>query len=145
MNTNPLCEAARMAFMASHDGESDAQSAAHEQHLLDCSSCRRWVEDLESMTVQLRTLSYQDARVDLWGTVEGGIREQKQASLLPRRLWLIGVIVLAWRALQLFLDLPIPLLHPLLTLAALVVTLWLVTQDSLAIQTSAPELKKRGI
>lgn len=145
MNTNPLCETARMAFMASRDGESDARSADHEQHLVDCSSCRRWAKDLESMSGQLQALSYPDARVDLWPAVEGRIREQSQGSLFPRLLWPIGVVVLAWRALQLFFDLPVPLLHPLVTIAALVATLWLVARGLLAIETSAPELEKRGI
>ena len=145
MNTNTLCETVRIAFMASSDGESDARSAAHEQHLLNCSSCRRWLNDVQSMTGQLQALSYPNAQVDLWAAVEGRIRPLKQGPSLPRLLWPIGAIVLAWRALQLFMDLPIPLLHPLVPLAALVVTLWLVAQDPLAIETSAPELQKRGV
>jgi hypothetical protein len=145
MKTETLCETVRIAYMASCDGDSDARPAAHEQHFLNCSSCRRWLDDVQSMTGQLRALSYPDARVDLWETVEGRIRRLNQGPSLPGRLWPIGAFVLAWRALQLFIDLPIPLLHPLVPLAALVVTLWLVAQDPLAIKTSAPELEKRGI
>ena len=145
MNTNTPCETVRIAFMASYDGESDARSAADEQHLLDCSSCSSWLRDFQSMTGELQALSYPNARVDLWAAVGGRIRKLNQEPPFPALLWPIGAIVLAWRALQLFIDLPIPLLHPLVPLAALIVTLWLVAQDPLAIETSAPELEKRGI
>ena len=50
------------------------------------------------MTGQLQALSYPNAQVDLWAAVEGGIRQLKQRPSLPRRLWPIGAIVLAWRA-----------------------------------------------
>jgi hypothetical protein len=49
-----------------------------------------------------------------------------------------------WRALQLFIDLPHPLLHPFVALAALTAALWLAAGNPLAIETSAPELHKRG-
>jgi hypothetical protein len=145
MNTSTPCESVRIAVMASFDGESDPRSAAHEQHLLNCSSCRLWLKDVQSITGQLQALSYQSAQVDLWPAVENRIRQLEQRLLLPRPLWPIGAIVLAWRALQLFIDLPIPLLHPLVTLAAVVVTLWLVAGDPLAIETSTPELEKGGV
>jgi hypothetical protein len=61
------------------------------------------------------------------------------------RLWLIGALVIAWRALQLMFDLPLPMLHPLVPLAAAVAALWQISGDPLAIETSAPELQKRGI
>ena len=144
MNTNTTCESVRIALMALFDGESDSRSADHEQHLLACSSCRRWLDDMQSMAGKLQVLSYQNAPVDLWSAVDQKIRQPKQGSL-PRGLWLIGAIVLVWRAIQLFVDLPIPLLHPLVPLAALVLTVWLLAQDPLAIETSAPELEKRGI
>jgi hypothetical protein len=52
--------------------------------------------------------------------------------------------VLGWRALQLFVDVPIAMVHPLVPIAAAVAAVWLVMGDALAIQTSAPELQKRG-
>jgi hypothetical protein len=145
MNSSTLCETVRIAVMASRDGERDAPSADQEQHLLDCSSCRRWLKDIQSMTRDLQGLSYRDAQVDLWPLVEGRIRALNQGPSLPRWLWPIGAIVLAWRAFQLFGDLPLPMLHPLVPLAALVATLWLLAQDPLAIETSAPELEKRSV
>lgn len=145
MNTSTACERVRIALMASLDGEGDPQSAPDRQHLSTCSSCRRWLEDLQSMTGQLQGLSYQSAPADLWSAVEGRIRGPEPGLDLPRRLWPIGVIVVVWRALQLFIDLPIPELHPFVPLVATVAAVWVVAGDPLAIATSAPELEKRGI
>ena len=97
------------------------------------------------MTRQLQGLSYQSAPVDLWTAVEGQIRHFERSMAVSRRLWPIGALVLGWRALQLFIDLPIPVLHPLVPLAAAVAVVWLVAGDLLTIETSAPELQKRGV
>ena len=53
MNTSTPCERVRIALMASLDGESDPQSAPDRQHLSTCSSCRRWLDDQQSMTGHL--------------------------------------------------------------------------------------------
>lgn len=145
MNTDTDCERVRIALMAALDGESDPRSAPDRQHLSTCSSCRNWLKDLQSMTGQLQGLSYQGAQVDLWSAVEGRIRHSEQSLALSRRLWPIAAIVVVWRALQLFVDLPIPALHPFVPLTALVAAVWLVAGDPLAIATSAPELEKRGV
>ena len=145
MNTSTDCERARIALMASLDGESDRPSPQDRQHLSTCSSCRDWLNGLQSMNGQLRGLAYQSAQVDLWTAVESRIRQPEQTVGVARWLWAIGVLVLAWRALQLFIDLPIPVLHPLVPLAAAVAAVWLAAGDPLAIETSAPELQKRGV
>jgi hypothetical protein len=142
---NTDCEHARMTLMASLDGENGPESAADRQHVLTCAPCRRWLEDLQSVSRQLDGLPYQSAQIDLWSSVEGRIRESGQMPALSRRLWLLGATVLVWRAVQLFIDLPLPILHPLVPLAAAVVAVWLIAGDPLAIETSAPELQKRGI
>ena len=144
MNTSTDCERVRIALMASLDGESDPASPPDRQHLSTCSSCRDWLNDLQSITGQLQGLSFPSARLDLWTAVKGRIRRPEPRSL-TRQLWLIGAIVLVWRALQLFIDLPIPALHPLVPFAATVVAIWLAVGDLLAIETSAPELQKRGV
>ena len=145
MNTSTDCERVRMALMAALDGESDPPYDPDQQHLSTCSSCQRWLTDLQSMTGQLRDFSYPSARVDFWTAVEGRIRQSDRVLALPRRLWPIGAFVVAWRALQLFVDLPLGLLHPFVPLAATVAAVWLVAGDPLAIETSAPELEKRGV
>ena len=77
--------------------------------------------------------------------MEGRLRVADSGSRIPRGLWPIGAAVCAWRALQLFVDLPAPELHPVVPLAAVAVVFWRLAVDPLAIETSAPELEKRGI
>ena len=145
MNTSIDCERVRITLMAFLDGEAGTRSTPDLQHVSTCTACRDWLNDLKSMNGQLQGLSYPSAQVDLWAAVEEKIHESQQRVDLPRRLGPIVAIVVAWRALQLFVDLPIPLLHPFVPLAATVAAVWLVAGDPLAIETSAPELEKRGV
>ena len=94
---------------------------------------------------QLQGLSYPATQADLWSTVESRIRMGGSRRPIVRRLWLLGAFVLGWRALQLFVDLPMPILQPIVPLAAAVIVLWPVAGDLFAIQTFAPELQKRGV
>lgn len=59
-----------------------------------------------------------------------------------RRLITVGCVLFVWRGLQLLVDLPIPALHPLVPFVVTVLALSFVARDSLAIETSAPELQK---
>jgi len=131
--------------MAATDGEVDAASAADRDHLTGCSSCQQWLSDLEAMDGRLRRLAYPDARVDLWASVETRIREIEEKPDALRRLRVIGSLLLAWRLLQLLIDLPLPALHPLVPFAALAAALWQLAGDPLAVRTFAPELQKRGL
>ena len=74
------------------------------------------------MTARLEHLPYQGGHADLWASVESQISQVDQRLPL-RRLWPIGAVV-AWRALQLSVDLPLPLLHPLVLLAFVIAALW---------------------
>jgi hypothetical protein len=131
--------------MAATDGEVDAASAADRDHLTGCSSCQQWLSDLEAMDGRLRRLAYPDARVDLWASVETRIREIEEKPDALRRLRVIGSLLVAWRLLQLLIDLPLPALHPLAPFAALAAALWQLAGDPLAVRTFAPELQKRGL
>jgi hypothetical protein len=129
-----------MALMAAIDGESDAP---RDEHFTTCRSCQLWFRDLQSMTGQLHGLPYPDSQTDLWTAVASRIRHADEGPALPRAFWPVIGIMFGWRALQLFFDVPLPVLHPLLPLAAAIATLWLFAAgDPLAIQTSAPELDK---
>ena len=147
MNSNitPDCERVRLTLMASLDGEIESRSAADQQHLSTCAACQQWLEQLQAMGGQLQRLSYPRAPGDLWPAVEGRITRSDRRLGLSRWLWPLGAVVLGWRALQLFIDLPAPLLHPLVPLAAMVAIVWLIVGDPLAIETSAPELQNRGV
>ena len=147
MNTSTECERLRLQRMALLDGEGGALSEADREHLSTCSSCQRWLADLESMSARFQGLSYPDAQADLWTAVEGRIRQAGPMASLPHRLWPIGAALLGWRALQLTIDLPMPVLHLLLPLAAVmaIAIIWKVAGDPLAIETWAPELRKGDV
>lgn len=93
---------------------------------------------------RLQGLHYPEARQDLWPAVSARIQLDSGGSV-ARRLLPIAALVIVWRAMQLLFDLPLPLLHPIVPLAALVWAVWQIAGDPLAIETSAPELHKRGI
>lgn len=145
MKPDTGCERVRLQLMAAIDGEIDVASVDDRRHLSGCSSCQQWVRDLEAMDRRLRGLAYPDARVDLWAPVETGIRAIDAQPDATGRLWIIGSLVLAWRVLQLLIDLPLPALHPLVPLAAAAAALWQLPGDPLAVETFAPELQKRGV
>lgn len=144
MKSSSDCERVRVALMASLDGEAAASSADDQLHMSTCASCRAWFDELQRMTGQLHGLSYPPVQRDLWTAVAEQIGHEAERRDLPRRLWAIGGIALGWRAIQLLVDVPLPLVHPVVPLAAVAAALWFVTGDALAIQTSAPELQKRG-
>ncbi len=82
--------------------------------------------------------------MDLWTAVEARVHHVDQKGVVERLLPITALVV-AWRALQLFVDVPLPMLHPLVTLAAEIAAVWQMAGDPLAIETFAPELEKRGI
>jgi hypothetical protein len=145
VNTKLDCDHVRMRLMASLDGEAGPETATDRQHASTCPACRNWLTTFESLRGQLGDLPYQHAGVDLWAGVEQRIRTSDARTSLVHQLWPIGAAVLAWRALQLFVDLPMPALHPLVPLLAVAAVLWRVGGDLLTIDTFAPELRKRGI
>ena len=149
MNSGTDCDRVRLQLMAALDRETVRELADAgtdtQQHLALCASCRRWLKDLESLNSRFERVAYPDPQVDLWAAVERRIRNSDTTLPVTHRLWLIGAFVLAWRAFQLLIDLPFPMLHPFVPLAAAVAALWQIARDPLAIETFAPELQKRGI
>jgi len=135
------CHGVRMSLTAALDGEREI-APADRQHLSTCSSCGRWFADMQSMAAQLHDLAYPAMRGDLWPNVEDGIGSSNQHAAEMRRLIAVGCVLFAWRGLQLLVDLPIPALHPLVPFVVTVLALSFVARDSLAIETSAPELQK---
>ena len=143
------CDRARLRLMAALEGETVKEATGPgtdaPEHLAVCSSCRQWLKDVESMDRRFQGVAYPAVNVDLWAAVERRIHTSDPRLPVTHRLWLIGAFVLAWRALELLIDLPFPMLHPLIPLAAAVAALWQIAGDPLAIETFAPELHKRGI
>ena len=149
MNPGSDCERVRLRLMAALDGEAAPETADPgsdaRQHLALCPSCGRWLKDLESMSGRLQRVAYPDVRADLWAGVADRIHESQTRPTATQRLWIIGAFVLGWRILQLLIDLPFPMLHPLVPLTSAIAALWLMATDPLAIETVAPELEKRGV
>jgi hypothetical protein len=134
--------------MAALDGEREGNASPQtdaRQHVASCASCARWLTDAESMYTRLQGMSYGAGPEDLWPAVGAKIRRLDTRGPEADRLWALGALVLGWRALQLLVDLPLPLLHPLVPVALAVAALWVVAGNPLAIQTFAPELQKRGV
>ena len=138
------CERARVNLMALLDGEHGPESAGFHQHAASCASCREWRDGVEMLIGDLRGLAYPRDDVDLWAAVQHDIRRPVRPYGAPQ-LWPIAATLVAWRALQLFIDLPLPVLHALVPLAATAVVLWRAGGDVLRIETLAPELQKRGL
>jgi len=148
VNSGTDCDRVRLELMTALDGEDGQTGHAltdARQHLAYCSSCREWLKDFESLNSRFQHVAYPPAHGDLWAAVERRIRRSNTTLRVTQRLWIIGAVVLAWRALQLFIDLPVPMLHPLVPLVAAVAALWQIARDPLAIETFAPELQKRGV
>jgi hypothetical protein len=139
------CERVRRAVMASLDGEGNSPSMLDQEHLSQCLSCAAWSKDLYATAAALQGLPYERSSIDLWAAVERRIADSEPTLNLGGRVILIGVAVLGWRALQLFMDLPLPALHPLIALLATAVAAWAMAGNPLAIETTAPELEDRGV
>jgi predicted anti-sigma-YlaC factor YlaD len=140
------CERVRLDLMAAFDGERPSGTepgADARQHLASCAACSRWLQDLESMTRRFDDVSYLGTNEDVWPAVQRRLQLSDMA-LPATRLYVIGALVLGWRALQLLIDLPLPLLQSVIPLAAVVAALWQRARDPLAIRTFVPELQKRG-
>lgn len=101
--------------------------------------------DDEELQRRLESLPYRQTRTDLWPAVEERIQHFEDGRSIARRLLPIAAMVLAWRALQLMVEVPLPFLHPIVPLAAAFWAVRKLAGNPLAIETSAPELQKRGI
>ena len=144
MNTND-CERVRLHLMASADHEAERPSPRDHEHVSGCAACRQWLEDFESLTSRLHGVAYPPVQADMWSAVEKQIHHVDPTPSLTRQLAPVIVLTLAWRVLQLFVDLPVPAVHSLVPVAAAAFVAWRAGSRLLAIETWAPELQKRGI
>ncbi len=147
MKLEPDCERARLELMAALDGETSraAQAAPPDArpHLESCAACTRWLQEFTALNRRLEGLTY-PAHQDLWPALEPQLQRLATQVPLVNRLWLPAAIVVAWRALQLLVDLPYPVVNVLVPLVVVAAALWQVSSEALTIQTFAPELQKRG-
>lgn len=144
MKTSAECERERMQVTSALEDARGTASAAS-AHMATCEACQEWLKAMEVMDARLRTLTYPHARVDLWSAVDQRIRRDSRHVSIVRTLWPMAVALLGWRAVQLFMDLPLPWLQPVVPIAAVVVIVWRLGGDMFAIELTAPELQKRGV
>jgi anti-sigma factor RsiW len=135
------CDRARIALMALIDGEHDAAGeAVAEAHLATCPDCREWQRQFQMMTGRLEGSRYPDAGADAWP----GIAERLPRATAGPQLYVIGALILVWRAVDLLVDLPLSA-DVLIPVAAFGAVLWVLARNPIAIETFAPELQKRGV
>jgi hypothetical protein len=126
--------------MAALAEEGGAIAAADREHAAACAACHAWLTANESLGTRLGALEYRRADVDLWSSVAARIEQADRRAPLVALLWPIGALVLAWRPLELLIELPMPALQPLVPIVAAAVAAWRIGGDFLAIETVAPEL-----
>lgn len=140
MNQDNKCERVRLALMAALDGEAGADDVR--EHVASCAACESWRQELEAMDRRFHGVSYVRATEDLWPVLEPRLQPNMPPPTM-RHVWVVVVLVLGWRAVQLLIDVPFPSLY----LAAVVIVagaLWHVCREALTIEPYAPQLQKRG-
>ena len=147
MTIEPDCERTRLELMAALDGETSEGAhlrlADAKHHLASCAACGQWLQEFEAMSRRFDGVGYR-AHEDLWPALQPRLQPSVSEVPVMYRLWVAAAIVLAWRSLQLLVDLPYPVINFLIPLAVVAAALWQLSREALAIQTVAPELQKRG-
>lgn len=140
------CDDVLIAVMSELDRETDgARPAWIHAHLAECAGCREAVAGMTRMHASLERLTYDASAADLWPAVEARLPPGgRSASRETLALALIVAAALAWRALQVSFDLPLPVWNVVVPLAAAVIVLRWLAGDPLAISASTPELQQEG-
>jgi anti-sigma factor RsiW len=140
------CDDVLTAVMSELDGEAvSSRPAWIHAHLAGCPDCRAAVAGMTALYASLERLTYDAPAADLWPSVEARLPgAHRPASRETPALALIVPAALAWRALQVSFDLPLPVWNVVVPLAAMVIVLRWLGGDPLAISASAPELQQEG-
>ncbi len=135
-----------MAVMSEIDRETDgARPAWIDAHLAECSGCRDAVAGMVRMHANLERLTYEAPAADLWPAVEARLAPRVPSAVRETlALALIVPAALAWRALQVSIDLPLPVWNVVVPFAAAVIVLRWLAGDPLAISASTPALQQEG-
>jgi hypothetical protein len=143
------CQQVRLDLMASFDHEAAPGSAERDsvarRHLATCAACDQWWQALASVDRKVATLSYPPTEVDLWPAIDRALQPSPSRQPAWRRLYVLIGLMLIWRALQLVVDLPLPMWQSIISVVIVLTALWQLARDPVAIQTFAPELQKRGV
>ena len=140
------CNDILIAVMSELDRETDgARPAWIQAHLAECPGCRDAVAGMTRMHANLERLTYDAPTADLWPAVAARLPPGgRSAARETLALALIVPAALAWRALQVSFDLPLPVWNVVVPFAAAVFVLRWLAGDPLSISASTSELQQEG-
>lgn len=102
------CESIRLSAMAREDGYvSDLSADQIESHLVDCSDCRREVQQLRALGDLLDGHTRRQRTEDIWKQVEQHLpngRFSRNGSRVSRAFVILSVLLLGYRLVQLIPD-----------------------------------------
>ena len=135
MTNRSACEDVRIAVWALRDGESASIGQSEiDDHLTTCAECRAAVAGFERLDRDLSRVDYERLDADLWPELRPAIATlSRPDKVSPGALLGLIVLLVAWRAAQLLLDLPVPVVNSLVPLACVVFVLWRLAGDPFAI------------
>ena len=112
-----VCRRVRWAAMVLHDGETADLSADDvESHVSACDGCRESIAGDRRVVAHLERTVLRRPPRDLWPDVRAAITG---TGIVDRRAFAAtAAVFVCWRAAQLALDLPAPVINGLLPLAA---------------------------
>jgi hypothetical protein len=134
-----------MAAWALRDGESSEIGRPEiDDHVAACAECRLAVAGIERLDRNLSRVDYERLDLDLWPAIQPAIAPAAQPENRTHAWALAGLIVVlvAWRACQLLLDLPAPVVNSIVPLACVAFVLWRLAGDPFAIHVSPHQFRQ---
>jgi predicted anti-sigma-YlaC factor YlaD len=135
-----------MAVWALRDGESAAIGRAEiDHHVATCAGCRAALAEIERLDRDLSRVDYERLDVDLWPAIQPAIAPATRPEQTDR--WALSgliVVLIGWRACQLLLDLPAPVVNSIVPLACVFFVLWRLVGDPFAIHPSSHQFRQES-
>lgn len=115
------CENALMAKMAEIDGEeTNFFSERMNLHLATCENCRREIEEMQFADNLLKRQTRRETNADLWSAIETRIGVQNDSRIGWKPFVLLGVILVAYKLLEMLPEDDFGLAFKLVPLAFIV-------------------------
>ena len=112
-----VCRRVRLAAMALHDGEiADLTADDVQSHVSACDGCREAIAGDRRIVAHLERTVLPHPPRDLWPDVRAAIPGSGRVD--RRAFAATAAVFVCWRAAQLAIDLPAPVVNSLLPLAA---------------------------
>jgi anti-sigma factor RsiW len=143
-NQRRACEDVRMAVWVLRDGESASMRQSEiDDHITNCAECRTAVAQIARLNRDLSRVDYERIDADLWPELRAAIATASRPQNISAGA-LLGLIVVlvTWRAGQLLLDLPAPVVNSIVPLACIVFVLWRLVGDPFAIHVTPHQFRQ---